>query len=51
MIMNEQIFLPEKYNHQFVFVKWDIERERLTISSEYKGVRTMIQELRFKLND
>ncbi len=51
MIMNEQIFLPEKYNHQFVFVEWDIERERLTIYSEYKGIRTMIENLEFKLND
>lgn len=51
MIMNELIFLPEKYNHQFVFVEWDIERERITISSEYEGVSTVIEELTFKLNE
>ena len=50
-IMNERILLPERYNHQFVFVEWDIESERLTLYSEYQGTRTLITDLPFKLNE
>jgi hypothetical protein len=50
IILNEIIYLPEKYNHQFVFVEWDIEKERLLIYSEYKQEITLIYQTKFRLN-
>ena len=49
-ILNEHISLPEKYNHQFVFVEWNIEKEKLIIYSEYKKAISMIMERTFNLN-
>ena len=49
-IMNEAVLLPEKYTHQFVFVEWDLHRERLVVYSELHGVRTRIHEIPFKIN-
>lgn len=49
-ILNENISLPEQYNHQFVFVEWDVEREKLFIYSEFKKAVTLIMERTFKLN-
>lgn len=50
VILNERVSLPEKYAHQFVFVKWDLEREQLSIYSEYKAVSTCTRQIQFKLN-
>jgi len=50
VILNETVYLPEKYNHQFVFVEWDIEKERLLIYSEFKQEITLIHQTKFKLN-
>lgn len=50
IILNEIITLPEKYNHQFVFVEWNIEKEQLSIYSEYQRVITLIKQIKFKLN-
>jgi len=49
-ILNEIVHLPEKYNHQFVFVEWNLEIELLSIYSEYKKHVTLIQQSKFKLN-
>ena len=49
-IMNETVFLPEKYNHQFVFGEWNIETENLSLFSEYNKSRILIQQIPFKLN-
>jgi len=49
-IMNEEVFLPEKYNHQFVFVEWNLEQESLSIFSEHQGTITLIDERIFKVN-
>jgi len=49
-IMNEDIFLPEQYTHQFVFGEWNLETETLSLFSEYKKINTLIQKLPFKLN-
>lgn len=49
-ILNELIELPEKYNHQFVFVEWNIEKEKLYIYSEYEKTITLIMEHTFNLN-
>lgn len=49
-ILNENIALPEQYNHQFVFVEWDVEREKLFIYSEFKKTVTLIMERTFILN-
>jgi hypothetical protein len=49
-ILNEVIFLPEQYNHQFVFVEWYIEKEQLFIYSEYKKAVTLIMAYQFNLN-
>ncbi|MFH1677718.1 MAG: hypothetical protein ABH888_02835, partial [Patescibacteria group bacterium] len=49
-ILNEIVYLPEKYNHQFVFVEWDIEKEQLLIYSEFEKQITLIQQTKFKIN-
>ena len=49
-ILNEHVSLPEKYNHQFVFAEWNIEKEKLFIYSEYKKIVTLIMERTFNLN-
>ena len=49
-ILNEDIALPEKYNHQFVFVEWDIEKDHMLIYSEYKKSISLIHQLKFRLN-
>jgi transposase InsO family protein len=51
MIMNERVFLPEAYLHQFVFATWDLEAEQLSIVSEYQGSCTPILHCRFKIRD
>jgi len=50
IILNETVYLPEKYNHQFVFVEWDIEKELLLVYSEFKQEITLIYQTKFKLN-
>lgn len=50
IIMNEDVCLPEKYTHQFVFVKWDLENEQLFIYSEYQKVKKLIKKQKFKIN-
>ncbi len=50
IILNALIALPEKYNHQFVFVEWDIEKELLLIYSEFEKQITLIKQIRFRLN-
>jgi len=49
-ILNEYISLPEKYNHQFVFAEWNIEKEKLNIYSEYKKTISLVMERTFNLN-
>ena len=49
-ILNETVFLPQTYCHQFVFVEWNIEHEQLLIYSEYKKSVTLILECKFNLN-
>jgi hypothetical protein len=49
-ILNELIALPEKYNHQFVFVELNIEKEKLYIYSEFEKTVTLIMEHSFNLN-
>jgi hypothetical protein len=36
IIMNETVFIPEKYTHQFVLAEWNLENEELFIYSEYQ---------------
>lgn len=50
IILNEIVYLPEKYNHQFVFVEWDIEKELLFVYSEFKQEITLIYQAKFRLN-
>lgn len=49
VILNETVNLPEQYTHQFVFAEWDLEKELLSLYSEYKNVSTLIHQLRFTL--
>lgn len=49
-VMNEQVFLPEAYLHQFVFATWDLEQEQLQIVSEYQGTCTPVLRHPFKIN-
>lgn len=48
-ILNQSMRLPEKYNHQFVFVEWNLEKERLLISSEFEQKLTTIKQIPFTL--
>ena len=49
-ILNEKVQIPEQYTHQFVFVEWDLEKEVLSIYSEYAEIVTLIEQINFKLN-
>lgn len=49
-ILNENVALPEQYNHQFVFAEWNIHKEQLYIYSEFKKDATLIMKRKFKLN-
>lgn len=50
VIQNETIAIPEEYTHQFVFVEWDLEKELLSIYSEFEKNITLIQQIKFHLN-
>ena len=50
IILNETVRIPEQYNHQFVFVEWDIEKERLSVYSEFQQDITLIHQTKFTLN-
>jgi hypothetical protein len=50
IILNEKVQIPEQYTHQFVFAEWDLEKEVLSIYSEYEQVITLIKQMDFKLN-
>lgn len=50
VIQNEIINIPESYTHQFVFVEWDLEKELLSIYSEYEQTATLIEQIGFQLN-
>lgn len=49
-VMNERVFVPEAYLHQFVFATWDLEAEQLQIVSEYQGTCTPVLRHPFKIN-
>lgn len=49
-ILNEKIIIPEQYDHQFVFVECDIEKNTLNIFSEYQRDVKQIHQIKFKLN-
>lgn len=49
-ILNEKVQIPEQYTHQFVFVEWNLEKEVLSIYSEYEQSITLIKQINFKLN-
>jgi hypothetical protein len=51
IVMNETVLLPERYNHQFVFVEWDLQREQLTLYSEHQGILTRVHQIPFKINE
>lgn len=51
IVMNEIVSIPENYTHQFVFAEWDLEKEQMTIYSEYLKVKTVIKKLKFKINN
>lgn len=50
VIMNENISIPEKYTHQFVFTEWNLEKEQLLIYSEYRKIRKLIKKQKFQIN-
>jgi len=50
MVMNERVYLPEGYTHQFVFATWDLQSQALSIVSEYQGAIKPILHLPFKIN-
>lgn len=49
-VMNERVYLPEQYAHQFVFVTWDLQTELLTVESEFQGTVQPILRTAFKIN-
>lgn len=50
IVLNEHVTIPEKYTHQFVFVEWNLETERLLIYSESHGQSQCIKQIPFTLN-
>lgn len=51
VVMNERIYMPDKYAHQFVFVNWDLQDQQLQITSEYQGTIKPLMRLPFKVNE
>ena len=49
-ILNEKVLIPEQYTHQFVFAEWDLEKEILSIYSEFEQITTLVKQMDFKLN-
>ncbi len=49
-VMNEKIHLPDKFAHQFVFVEWNLENERLSIYSEFEEKVSLIDKMAFKID-
>lgn len=50
IVLNEIVFVPEQYDHQFVFVEWDLGKALLNIYSEYQGVGMLIHQVKFMIN-
>lgn len=50
MIMSETIYISKKYTYQFVFEKWDLEKEWLFIYSEHRKIKKLIKKQKFKIN-
>jgi transposase len=50
-VMNQRIFLPEAYSHQFVFATWDLHHQQLRIVSEYQGTTKPVLSMPFKINE
>jgi len=50
IILNETVIIPKQYDHQFVFVECDVERDRLNIFSEYQKQIKQIHQVKFKIN-
>lgn len=49
-ILNEKIIIPEQYDHQFVFVECDIEKNKLNIYSEFEKKISQIHQTKFTIN-
>lgn len=50
IILNEKVIVPEQYDHQFVLVECDIEKNKLNIFSEFEKKITQIHQTEFKIN-
>lgn len=50
IILNEKVIIPEQYDHQFVFVEWNIEKSKLNIYSEFEKNISQIHQIKFKIN-
>lgn len=50
IILNEKVIIPEQYDHQFVLVECDIEKNRLNIFSEYQKSIRKVHQTRFQIN-
>lgn len=50
IILNEKVQIPEQYTHQFVFAEWNLEKEVLSIFSEFEQNVILIKRMDFKLN-
>lgn len=49
-ILNEKVIVPEQYDHQFVLVECDIEKNKLNIYSEFEKQISQIHQIKFKIN-
>jgi len=49
-VLNDKVIIPEKYDHQFVFVECDIEKNKLNIYSEFEKNISQIHQTKFKLH-
>lgn len=49
-VLNEKVVMPQQYDHQFVFVECDIEKNRLNIFSETEKKIRQIYQTKFTIN-
>jgi len=50
-VMNQRVYLPEAYTHQFVFATWDLQAQQLAVVSEFQGTVTSLLRIPFKINE
>jgi hypothetical protein len=50
-VLNEKVFLPSRYIHDFVLAEWDLQREQLLIHFQADQQPQVIKKLSFKIKE